>query len=87
MSIFKEFKDDSVLENEETTEVVASEEAVEDVMIDEPVMDQDDLDETVDEELLDAVFENTEEEVSEEPKFSRTEMTKEDKNAVTVITK
>jgi len=87
MSIFKEFKDESVMENEETTEVVASEEAVEDVMIDEPVMDQDDLDETVDEELLDAVFENTDEEAVEEPKFSRPEMTKEDKNAVTVITK
>ena len=87
MSIFKEFKDESVLENEETTDVVTSEETVDDVMIDEPVMEQDELDEVVDEELLGAVFDNSDDTVAEEPKFSRPEMTKEDKNAVTVITK
>lgn len=88
MSIFKEFKDESVVENNETNDdVVLSVEAENDVMIDEPVMEQDELEETVDEELLDAVFENSEEEPAEEPKFSRPEMTKEDKNAVTVITK
>ena len=88
MSIFKEFKDESVVENNETNdEVVLSVEAENDVMIDEPVMEQDELDETVDEELLDAVFENAEEEPVEEPKHARPEMSKEDKNAVTVITK
>lgn len=90
MSIFKEFKDDSMVENTEVNdEVVASEETA-DVMIDEPVMEQDDLEDSVDEELLDAVFEEEEEEVvvvEEAPKQSRPELKQEDKNAVTVITK
>ena len=88
MSIFKEFKDDPIVENNETTdEVVLSVESEPEVMIDEPVMVQDDLDETVDAELLDAVFENAEEETVEEPKQTRPELKQEDKNAVTVITK
>lgn len=90
MSIFKEFKDESVVENNETKdEVILSVEAEKDVMIDEPVMEQDDLDEEVDAELLDAVFENTdeEEEIAEEAKPARPELKQEDKNAVTVITK
>lgn len=88
MSIFKEFKDDPIVENNETNDdVVLSVEAEADVMIDEPVMEQDDLDETVDAELLDAVFENAEEEPVEEPKQTRPELKQEDKNAVTVITK
>ncbi len=88
MSIFKEFKDESIVENNETNdEVILSVEAEEDVMIDEPVMEQDNLDEAVDAELLDAVFENTEEEQVEEPKQTRPELKQEDKNAVTVITK
>ena len=88
MSIFKEFKDDSVVENNETNnDVVLSVETEADVMIDEPVMEQEDLDETVDAELLDAVFENTGEEPAEEPKVARSELKQEDKNAVTVITK
>lgn len=88
MSIFKEFKDDSIMENAETNEeIVASEETSEDVMIDEPVMEQDDLDDYVDEELLDAVFEEEEEVVEEQPKQSRPELKQEDKNSVTVITK
>ena len=89
MSIFKEFKDDPIVENNETNDdVVLSVEAEADVMIDEPVMEQDDLDETVDAELLDAVFENAEEEEPvEEPKQTRPELKQEDKNAVTVITK
>lgn len=89
MSIFKEFKDDPIVENNETNDdVVLSVEAEADVMIDEPVMEQDDLDETVDAELLDAVFENAEEEETvEEPKQTRPELKQEDKNAVTVITK
>jgi len=88
MSFFKEFKDDSIVENNETNdEVVLPVENEEDVMIDEPVMEQDDLDETVDAELLDAVFENEEEAPADEPKPSRPELKQEDKNAVTVITK
>ena len=89
MSIFKEFKDDSIMENNEANEdVVASEEVTDDVMIDEPVMEQDELDEAVDEELLNAVFEETVEEPAEEqPKVNRPEIKQEDKNAVTVITK
>lgn len=88
MSIFKEFKDESMVEESVVNDdVMGSDDVTDDVMIDEPVMEQDDLDETVDEELLDAVFENAEEEVVEEPKFSRPDMKKEDKNAVTVITK
>ena len=88
MSIFKEFKDDSIMENAETNEeIVASEETSEDVMIDEPVMEQGDLDDYVDEELLDAVFEEEEEVVEEQPKQSRPELKQEDKNSVTVITK
>ncbi len=88
MSIFKEFKDEPVVENNETNDdIVLSVEAENDVMIDEPVMEQDELDESVDAELLDAVFENTEEEVVEQPKQSRPELKQEDKNAVTVITK
>ena len=54
MSFFKEFKDDPIVENNETNEeVVLSVETEEDVAIDEPVTEQDDLDETVDAELLD----------------------------------
>ena len=88
MSIFKEFKDEPVVENnEKNDDVVLSVETEADVMIDEPVMEQDDLDETVDAELLDAVFENAEEETAEEPKMTRPELKQEDKNAVTVITK
>jgi len=88
MSFFKEFKDDPIVENNETNdEVVLPVENEEDVMIDEPVMEQDDLDETVDAELLDAVFENEEEAPADEPKPSRPELKQEDKNAVTVITK
>ena len=88
MSFFKEFKDDSIVENNETNdEVVLPVENEEDVMIDEPVMEQDDLDETVDAELLDAVFENEEEAPADVPKPSRPELKQEDKNAVTVITK
>ena len=88
MSFFKEFKDDPIVENNETNEeVVLSVETEEDVAIDEPVTEQDDLDETVDAELLDAVFENEEEVPVEEPKPSRPELKQEDKNAVTVITK
>lgn len=88
MSIFKEFKDEPIVENNEASdEVVVAVEVENDVMIDEPVMEQDDLDETVDAELLDAVFENAEEEKVEEPKQTRPELKQEDKNAVTVITK
>jgi len=88
MSIFKEFKDEPIVENNETSdEIVLSVESEPEVMIDEPVMEQDDLDETVDAELLDAVFENTEEEPVAEPKQTRPELKQEDKNAVTVITK
>jgi len=88
MSFFKEFKDDPVVENNEANDgVVLSVETEAEVMIDEPVMEQDDLDETVDAELLDAVFENTEVETVEEPKQTRPELKKEDKDAVTVITK
>ncbi len=88
MSIFKEFKDEPVVENNETNDdIVLSVEAENDVMIDEPVMEQDELDESVDAELLDAVFENNEETVVEQPKQSRPELKQEDKNAVTVITK
>jgi len=88
MSIFKEFKDDSMVENTEANEEVVASEETTDVMIDEPVMEQDDLDDSVDEELLDAVFEEEEEVVVEEaPKQSRPELKQEDKNAVTVITK
>ena len=88
MSIFKEFKDEPIVENNEASdEVVVAVEVENDVMIDEPVMEQDDLDETVDAELLDAVFENAEEETVEEPKQTRPELKQEDKNAVTVITK
>lgn len=87
MSIFKEFKDEPIVENNEASdEVVVAVEVENDVMIDEPVMEQDELDESVDAELLDAVFENTEE-VVEQPKQSRSELKQEDKNAVTVITK
>ncbi len=87
MSIFKEFKDEPIVENNEASdEVVVAVEVENDVMIDEPVMEQDELDESVDAELLDAVFENTEE-VVEQPKQSRPELKQEDKNAVTVITK
>ena len=87
MSIFKEFKDEPIVENNEASdEVVVAVEEENDVMIDEPVMEQDELDESVDAELLDAVFENTEE-VVEQPKQSRPELKQEDKNAVTVITK
>lgn len=88
MSFFKDFKDEPVVDNNETNEeVVVSEEAEADVLIDEPVMESDELDETVDEELFDAVFENTEEVVAEQPKPSRPELNQEDRNAVTVITK
>lgn len=88
MSIFKEFKDEPIVENNETSdEIVLSVESEPEVMIDEPVMEQDDLDETVDAELLDAVFENAEEEPVAEPKQTRPELKQEDKNAVTVITK
>ncbi len=88
MSIFKEFKDDSMVENTEANEEVVASEETTDVMIDEPVMEQDDLDDSVDEELLDAVFEEEEEVVVEEaPKQNRPELKQEDKNAVTVITK
>lgn len=88
MSIFKEFKDEPVVENNETyDDIVLSVEAENEVMIDEPVMEQDELDESVDAELLDAVLENAEEEKAEEPKMSRPELKPEDKNAVTVITR
>lgn len=88
MSFFKEFKDDPIVENNENEDkIVLSVEKETEVMIDEPVMEQDDLDETVDAELLDAVFENEEEVPVEEPKPSRPELKQEDKNAVTVITK
>lgn len=87
MSIFKEFKDEAVVENNSANdEIVLSVESEQEVMIDEPVMEQEDLEETVDAELLDAVFENAEEPV-EEPKPARPELKQEDKNAVTVITK
>lgn len=88
MSIFKEFKDDSMVENTEVNDEVVTSEETADVMIDEPVMEQDDLEDSVDEELLDAVFEEEEAVVVEEaPKQSRPELKQEDKNAVTVITK
>ena len=88
MSFFKDFKDDPIVENNETTEeVVLSEEAEAEVLIDEPVTESDSIDEAVDEELFDAVFEKNEEVVAEQPKQSRPELNQEDRNAVTVITK
>ena len=50
MSIFKEFKDEPIVENNEASdEVVVAVEVENDVMIDEPVMEQDELDESVEE--------------------------------------